>query len=145
MSITLSQENIISTRGVEFSVRITIVDEKGNKVTKNAEVAVNGTVYTFPDFNGRYIAKANVGDQLRVSHPDFQTIYYTLKSSEDIEIVVADYVYDSNSSSKFISKSKRTDFYLQYLDSAKFFQKKDINKSLSFIEKALVHDKNTIN
>ena len=133
-----SQQNIINERGVEFFVRIIIVDDNNNKITNNIEIFVNGNFYTRPDIAGRYIVRGKVDDELRVSHPDFQTVYYTLKSSEDIKIIVEDYVHnDRNSYSKKISKSRKVDFYLQYIDSAKFFKKKDIEKSLSFIEKAL--------
>lgn len=131
------QQKIINERGVEFSVRIIVVDDNNNKITKNVEISVNGRLYRRSDVSGRYIVKAKVDDEIRVSHPDFQTIYYTLTSSEDIKIIVEDYIVDKRSSSKYMSKSKRADFYLQHLDSAKFFKKKDIEKSLSFIEKAL--------
>ncbi len=136
------QENIVSQRGVEFSVRITVVDEDNNRITNNVEVYANGTFYRQPDVTGRYIVKAKVDDELRVSHPDFETVYHRLTSSEDIKIIVEDYVYERNSYSKKISKSRKNDFYLEHLDSAKFYKKKDIEKSLSFIEKVLGNKEN---
>lgn len=133
----LGQENIISQKGVEFSVRIIVVDDNNDRITNNIEISVNGTLYRRSDITERYIVRGRVGDEVRVSHPDFETVYYTLNSSEDIKIIVEDYIIDKRSSSKYMSKSKSPDFYLQHLDSAKFFKKKDIEKSLSFIEKAL--------
>jgi len=136
-SAVFAQENIIFQRGIEFSVRIIVVDENNNKIVKNVQIDANGRYYTFPDVNGRFIINAKVGDEIRISHPDFETVYHRLTSSEDIKIIVEDYVDKSNSILKSRSKSKQTDFYLQHIDSAKFYQKKDIEKSLSFIEKAL--------
>ena len=102
-SSVFAQENIITQRGVEFSVRITIVDENKNKIVKNVQIDANGKFYTFPDVVGRYIIKAKVGDEIRVSHPDFETVYYTLKSSEDIRIEVKD---DTNERGSYYSKTK---------------------------------------
>ncbi|WP_298782485.1 histidine kinase [uncultured Polaribacter sp.] len=132
-----AQETIIYKEGIQFSVRITVVEENTNNLIKNAEIEVNGVLYSFPDINGKYIVKAKVGDEVRISHPDFETVYYTLKSSEDIKILVRGF---STLKSKFNSRDKRykeVDFYLQYLDSAKFYKKQNIDKSVSFIEKAL--------
>ncbi|MHB0754544.1 sensor histidine kinase [Polaribacter sp. M15] len=137
-----SQENIITQKGVLFSVRITIVDDSTNEKVKNAEVSVNGITYSYPDISGRYIVKAKVGDELRVSHPDFETIYYRLKSSEDIKILVENSGNSRNGNSKYLSKTRSQDLYLQHLDSVKFYKEKDIEKSLSFIEKALENKQN---
>jgi two-component system LytT family sensor kinase len=137
-----SQSNIIYKKGVTFSVRITIVDQENNKVIKNAEVQANGYYYSFPSVNGNYVVKAKVGDEIRVSHPDFETVYYTLKSSEDIKIIIEDYVAVKSTYSRSKKNSKGVDSYLQNLDSAKFYKKKNIDKSLSFIERTLKNREN---
>jgi tetratricopeptide (TPR) repeat protein len=136
------QSNIVTQKGVEFSVRIIIVDDNHRKITNNIEIFANGKLYTHPDVAGRYIVKGKIDDEIRVSHPDFEAVYHRLTSSEDIKIIVEDYTIDRDSSSKYISKSKRVDFYLQHLDSAKLYMKKDIEKSLSFIEKTLENKEN---
>ena len=141
-SSVFAQENIITQRGVEFSVRIIVVDDNHRKIVKNVLIDANGRFYSYADVSGKYIIKAKVGDEIRVSHPDFETVYHTLTSSEDIKIIVEDYEDKSNSILKSRSKSAQTDFYLQHIDSAKFYQKKDIEKSLSFIEKALENNQN---
>ncbi|MFY9243499.1 MAG: histidine kinase [Polaribacter sp.] len=131
-----AQEKIITQKGVEFPLRIIVVDSNNNQITKNVDIEVNGFYYSFSDVNGRYIVRAKVGDDLRVSHPDFETVYYTLTSSEDIKIIIEDGLKNKKTISK-TRESKSEDLYLKHLDSAKFYQKKDIEKSLSFIEKAL--------
>ncbi|WP_105017543.1 tetratricopeptide repeat-containing sensor histidine kinase [Polaribacter porphyrae] len=136
VKVAVAQANIVYQKGVEFSVRITVVDNNQRKITKNIDISINGRTYTLPDATGRFIVKGKVDDEISVSHPDFETVYYRLTSSEDIKIIIKD---NDKTSSKFKVKSfsKRTDNYLQYLDSANFYKKKDIEKSLSFIEKAL--------
>ena len=137
-----AQQEVIYQKGVDFSVRITIVDANNTRIVKNAEVSGNGTIYTYPDVTGRYIITAKIGDEIRVSHPDFETVYYRLTSSEDLKIVVENYVKERYSSAKTKQVSRASDFYLQHLDSATFYKKKNIEKSLSFIEKALKNKEN---
>ncbi|WP_439130585.1 tetratricopeptide repeat-containing sensor histidine kinase [Polaribacter sp.] len=128
-----AQQNIITKRGVSFSVRITIVDENNYKITKGIEILVNGKRYSIPDIAGRFIVKGKIDDAIQITHPDFDTVFHTLTSSEDIKVIVEDY----SVSKKYLSKTKSVDLYVQHLDSAKFYLQKDIEKSLSFIEKLL--------
>jgi len=133
-----SQQTIITQKGVEFSVRIKIVDENNNVIKKGVTIFVNGMSYSLPDIQGSYIVTAKVGDDVRVTHPDFETVHHTLTSSEDIKIIVENYASDRYGSKKI----KRGNAYLQNLDSANYYKKKDIEKSVSFIEKALANNQN---
>ena len=133
-----SQEKIIYQKNIEFNVNITVVDENDNDIVNNVEIRVGAKTYSRPNINGVYIIRAKVNDEVVVSHPDFDSVYYTLKSNEDLKILVEDYyIKEWKSYSKFKSISKRKDMYLSHIDSAKFYKKKDIEKSLSFVEKAL--------
>ena len=124
-----SQENIVYQKGIVFPVSVSVVDEEDRKITRNTEIEANGRYYSFPNVKGNFIIKVKVGDEIRVSHPDFETVYYTIKSSEDIKVVVKDYLDTRKSSSKLKTTSKRiqTDFYLVHLDSATFYKNKNIN------------------
>ncbi|TVZ56777.1 tetratricopeptide repeat protein [Lutibacter sp. Hel_I_33_5] len=132
-----SQENISSKRGIEFSLKVAVVDKNTNEAIKNAEVYVNGVSYRFSIIKDKYIVKARVDDELSVTHPDFETVYYTINSNEEIKILVegfADQKRSKYGSKKAVLKSNA---HYQNLDSAKYFKKKDIDKSISFIEKNL--------
>ncbi|MEO9572198.1 MAG: histidine kinase [Polaribacter sp.] len=129
---------MIYEEDVEFNVNITVVDENDRDILNNVEITVGVKTYTSPNISGVYVIRAMVNDQIAVSHPDFDTVYYTLKSNEDVKILVEDYFLKKKKlNSKFKSISKRNDLYLTHLDSARFYKKKDIDKSLSFVEKAL--------
>ena len=52
----------------------------------------------------KYIIKGKVGDELSVFHPGFETVFYTLKSNEDIKILVEDY-YVKKKSNYSITKT----------------------------------------
>ena len=135
--IAKAQQNIINQRGVEFPVRVVIEDHNHQIITEDITILVNGIFYTAPNISGEFIVKGKVDDEIQVQHPDFETVFYTLSSSEDIKIIVDDYVVQQSKKNKYFSKSKTKAIYLTYLDSAKLYKKKDIEKSLSFIEKAL--------
>ncbi|TYP97874.1 tetratricopeptide repeat protein [Tenacibaculum adriaticum] len=134
---SFSQDEVLNTTSKFFEVKVRVIDKETSKPIKNAEVQVNGIVTNFSDINGVYRVKARVNDQLVVDHPDFEIVYYTIKSNEDIKIVVENYTQDNYSSMLKTRSSSKADLYHEHLDSAKFYQKKDIEKSLSFIEKAL--------
>lgn len=132
-SILMSQETLIFKKGITFSVKISVVDVNNTEITNNVNIYSNGVVYDRADFNGSFIIKGQVDSQIRVEHPDFETVYYTLRSNEDIKIVVKDYAQRK----KRYQSSKQLDPYLSHIDSAKFYKQKNIEKSVSFIEKAL--------
>ena len=131
----------------EFSVRVKIVEDSSGKVIKNADVSVNGRKFLFSNSQNRYIVKAKSKDELVVTHPDFMTVYYTIKDNEDIKVLVKDFEgkkkskYSLNKISfKNIEKSRRKkglDLYGQYFDSVKFYKEKNLDKSLTFVEKML--------
>ena len=140
-----AQEISNGLQSKRLKIKVGVIDDETRKAIVNAEIFVNGTTYSFADISGKYIIKAKVGDELIVSHPDFETVYYTIKSNEEIKILVEGFTVKTQSKiSKYSRKDKafkKPDFYHQYLDSAKFYKKKSIDKSLSFVEKALKDNK----
>ncbi len=143
VAFSQNKENVAK----EFSVKVKIVEDSSGKVIKNADVSVNGRKFLFSNSQNRYIVKAKSKDELVVTHPDFMTVYYTIKDNEDIKVLVKDFEgkkkskYSLNKISfKNIEKSRRKkglDLYGQYFDSVKFYKEKNLDKSLTFVEKML--------
>ena len=125
-----------------FNLEVRVVDRDSNNAIRNAEVRVNGFVANFSDINGIYKVKASVGDDLIITHPDFETVHYTIKSDEEIKILVEGFSGSRTSKLKSYSRTKQ-DNYFQLIDSAKFYQKKDIEKSISFVAEALKGNETT--
>lgn len=112
------------------------VYEKGTREPfKNVEVLVNGGSYTKTNLDGTFNIKARVGDQLVISHDDFETIYHTVTSDNRIEIVVI----TNNNEKKYskFNKPNSTDLFNKLIDSADSYLKKDAQKSIQFIGDAL--------
>lgn len=127
----------------EFSVKVKVVNDKTNESIKDARVDVNGISYRYSFVKDSYLVKATINSTLEVSHPDFETVFYTIKNDEDIKIIVEDFKGSEilKSVSPSISKekkSKRSDFYSVYYDSVLFYKKKELDKSLTFVEKMLL-------
>ncbi|QVY65115.1 histidine kinase [Polaribacter sp. Q13] len=125
----------------QFDVKVVVENKDSGDYIKNAEVFVSGKYFNYDEVRSCYLIKARVGDQLRVSNPDFETVYYTIKSDEEIKILVEGLESQRelimSKSSRKEKSIKAPDYYHQYLDSANFYKKKDIDLSLSFVEKTL--------
>lgn len=85
--------------------------------------------YATTDNRGVFKIPANLGDEIIIRRSDFETVYYLIKSSDDIEIQVL-----SNGSQKNKLKSIN---YEVLLDSAQVYLKKDAQKTADFLIAAL--------
>lgn len=123
----------------KFTLKVKVVDDTNNEPIKNASVSVNSDIAISADINGVYKVRAQVNDELVVSHPDFETVIHTIKSNEDVKILVRGLPKGKSSRSwlSSFSKKKASGDYLQLIDSANFYKTKDIDKSLCFVEEAL--------
>ncbi|WP_299162356.1 histidine kinase [uncultured Tenacibaculum sp.] len=131
----------------EFSVKVSVVDESSGKAIKNADISVNGKRFLFLDSYGRYNVRAKINDELVVAHPDFNTVFYRIKDDEDIKIMVENFEGEKESrynfnkvslSKKATSKRKKgANLFNVYFDSVKFYKEKNLDKSLTFVEKML--------
>lgn len=122
-----------------YSIRGSVHEKQTHTPYKNVEILVNGGKYTRTSFDGTFTVKAKIGDELIISHPDFETIYHTIDSNERITIEVIDDV-QSSKRARNIGDYKR---FNEMIDSADVYLKKDAAKSLKFIGNALDVDVNS--
>lgn len=131
-----------------FRVKVEVVDRYSYEPIKDAVVEVEGKQVYYSFIKGYYEVDARPGDQLVVELPGFETVYHTIQNNEAIKILVekesAKEKAKANVSRGLESKSyksfkkiRKPDLFDQFLDSAKFYSQKDLDKSLSFIEKTL--------
>ncbi len=144
----------------ELNIKLRVLDKKTEEPIKDAEVKVNGRLFNYHQVTDNYVIRAKIGDELVVSHKDFETVYYNIKNDEEIKIFVEGQVEPELSvaipKENLNPQEKRGVFsktryknnidpnlYFQYLDSAKYYKTRDIDKSLSFIEKILLESKSS--
>ncbi len=133
LSFGQNREIKSADENVAFTLRGSVSEKETNKPYKNVEILVNGGKYVTTSFDGTFNIQAKIGDELIIKHPEFETIYYTVKSNERISIEVVD-AKQSRFRSKSTSDSKR---FNQMIDSADAYLKKDAERSIKFIGDAL--------
>jgi tetratricopeptide (TPR) repeat protein len=116
-----------------FSIRGSVYEKDTHTPYKDVQVLVNGGRYTATNFDGTFTVMAKIGDELIISHDDFETIYYTILKNERISIEVQDENQSGRRSKKY-GDSKR---FNKMIDSADVYLKTDAEKSIKFIGNAL--------
>ncbi len=120
------------------------LDIRGAVKTQENQVPITGVnvftssgEYTITNGLGEFRIKAVVGDELVIESPDFETVRYRIKDDQDITVLVEGYK-EENTSSYGDKRSGRTvAMHQTYLDSAGFYKKTDITKSIDFITQSI--------
>tara|TARA_R110002111_G_scaffold2230_2_gene14643 strand:- start:20188 stop:22356 length:2169 start_codon:yes stop_codon:yes gene_type:complete len=133
LSFGQNNKSIKKNSEAVFTIRGSVYDKSTHDPYSGVEVLVNGGKYTRTSFDGSFNVLAKMGDELIISHKDFETIYYTIKSNERVIIEVVD-----SEKSGFRSKSNgNVKRFNEMIDSADVYLKKDAEKSIKFIGDAL--------
>jgi tetratricopeptide (TPR) repeat protein len=120
-----------------FNLRGSVYEKSSYSPYKNVRILVNGGLYTTTDTNGDFTIRAKIGDELIISHEDFETIYHTISSKDRITIEVIEENLGRNSSS---NKQEQIKAFNRLIDSADAYLKVSAEKSIKFIGDALNED-----
>ena len=138
---SVTNKNHKYNRKAEYPIKLQVIDVKEKKPIISAYVSVNGVLYPYNHVREYYPIRARIGDQLVVYHSTFETIYHKIETNEDIKVEIDD--FDSTKdvgrikTGYFFKDNSVSSQYFVNLDSANFYKKIDIEKSLSFIESIL--------
>ena len=116
-----------------FSIRGSVYEKESRTPYRDVQIFVNGGKYTTTDFDGTFTIMVKIGDELIISHDDFETLYHTVQTNERISIEVID---EDNSGRSFKTSSTVKRFN-SMIDSADAYLKRDAEKSIKFIGDAL--------
>ena len=117
-----------------FTVRGSVREKYSYEPIPKAAIQVNGGTYITTGYDGNFKIKVKVGDQVIISHEDFQTVYHTIKSDDRLLIEV--YPQDPKPTQKELRK-KTIQAFNQLIDSADTYLKNDAERSIQFIADAL--------
>lgn len=133
---TFTQNNNLSNvqEGGIFTIRGTVYEQGSRDPIEAVDVLLNNGSYTKTDTYGKFTIQAKLGDELTVTHHSFETVFYTIKSGERINIQVSS---DTSSNLRQTQKSRITERFNQMIDSADVYLKKNAEKSIKFIGDAL--------
>lgn len=138
-TFVLAQNNGgLNIQGERFTVRGSVIESDTRNPIPDVNIEVNGGGYATTDIMGDFRIEVRIGDELTIRYKDFETVYYTIKSNERIEVQV-----ETNKKERTLSKySKRLrsnpESFKSLIDSADVYLKKDARKSIQFISEALV-------
>jgi tetratricopeptide (TPR) repeat protein len=139
-----SAQNDLSNEGRKdlplFTVRGFVRENETYTPIKDANVEVNGGEYTSSNLAGEFRIQVRKGDELRISHKDFETIYHIIKDNERIVVNVL-----PNTDRSGVFKNKRNTTFNSTIDSAIVYKKKSIEKSVQFIKESIKQSKSVKN
>lgn len=130
----VSGQNASSLNDAEtFTVRGNIRESDSRDPISDADIQVNGGSYAKSSLDGTFRIQVKKGDQIIISHDNFETVYYTIKDDDDITVEVEperDYSY--------IQKIKtKENSFRSAIDSAQFYKKISAEKSIQFITESI--------
>jgi len=133
----VAQNNDVFENKPRFTVRGSVIESDTRNPIPDVNIEVNGGGYTITDFSGNFRIEVSKGDELTIKHKDFQTVYYTIKDNERIEVQVNPNDEDKEYS-KFKTFSRKTQqSFKSLIDSAEAYLKNDAQKSIQFITDAI--------
>lgn len=126
----------------ENSRRIQI---KGSVLTKESqdpisgvEVSTNMGGYSETDKLGQFVITASIGDEVVFRSPEIETLRYTIKSDDDIKVLVEGY---DNKPLKSEDRGRvakvKISMHQTFLDSANHYKRINIEKSIDFITQSI--------
>lgn len=129
----LAQTNTIIDNAEAFTVRGNIRESDTRNPIENADIQVNGGSYTKSSLDGTFRIQVKKGDQIVISHDDFETVYYTIKDNDDITVEVQPIGVNG-----YVQKIKtKENTFRSTIDSAIFYKKISAEKSIQFITESI--------
>ncbi len=120
-----------------FTLKGEVMEAATNKPIPKVNIEIVGGPYTTTDLTGRFAIAARIGDELVIKSDDFVTVYHTITANDFIIIKVEKLAMDAVAPISKATQKERLASFEVYLDSSKFFLKKDAQKSIDYITKAL--------
>ncbi|GEQ87390.1 hypothetical protein ULMS_28980 [Patiriisocius marinistellae] len=120
-----------------FRLKGKVLEKDSNAPIFKVNVEIEGGDYTTTIADGSFIINASLGDNLVIKSDAFKTVYYEVNTKENVTILVESQLHLTKTNKRRFNSQNN---FIVYLDSAKFFSKRDAEKSIEYITKALQSD-----
>lgn len=127
----------------QLNSRSSLIDIKGSVKGKEnfmpisgVEVSTNSGEYTRTNGLGEFRIKASIGDVLIFESSEFETVRHRISSDEDIDVLVEGYIADTSRKKKE-SSGRSTVGHQQFLDSANFYKRTNLERSIDFVAQSI--------
>lgn len=123
----------------KLQIKGSVKEQKTNAPISGVEVSTSSGTYTVTDGLGEFKINASIGEQLIVQSPKFETVRHTIRSGEDVDVLVTDNVGDQEAQEASTSRTSKKEAlpHKMYLDSANFYKRSNIAKSIDFITQSI--------
>lgn len=130
----------VLTAQAKVEIKGTVKGMENDSPISGVGVSTDSGSYTLTNSFGEFKIDAFIGEELTFQSPHFETVRHRIRSNEDVDVKVKG--YEAKSSGSFRgSKSSldRLSLHALYLDSANYFKKSDIEKSIDYITKSIAN------
>ncbi|MBO0322831.1 histidine kinase [Muricauda sp. CAU 1633] len=130
----------VNSGRVEMDIEGSVKGKENFSPISGVQVSTDQGKYTRTNAFGEFTIKAAIGDILIFESPEFETVRHRIRSNEDVDVLVEGYVV-----SKSTKKEKRSTSgargsiagHQQFLDSANFYKRTNLEKSIDFIARSM--------
>ncbi|GMN05979.1 hypothetical protein MTsPCn5_13680 [Croceitalea sp. MTPC5] len=115
----------------EVQIKGSVRAKETYKPISGVEVSTDKGIYVTTNAFGEFVINARIGDIIIFKSPDFETVRHRITSDEAIVVEVEDYEVSSK------NRGATPNRYRIGLDSANFYKKIDIEKSIDFVAQSM--------
>ncbi len=127
----------VNNNGSLIQIKGSVKGKENFEPISGVEIYTNKGRFTTTNALGEFKIEASIGDMLIVESPEFITVRHRITSDEDIDVQVQGYS-PSDVRQKKKSEARRNAMnHERFLDSANFYKKTDLEKSIDFIAKSI--------
>ncbi|MBT8184048.1 MAG: histidine kinase [Eudoraea sp.] len=127
----------VAQEAVSFQINGSVTGKESRSPLSGVEVSTDKGEYTITNSLGEFKITVAVGDILTVESPDMETVRYTIRNDEDVDIRVAGFTDSRAKSSRGVSNSSIISRHGMFLDSANYYKKTNIEKSIDFVARSI--------
>ncbi|WP_298502145.1 histidine kinase [uncultured Maribacter sp.] len=119
------------------TIKGSVKGKENSTPISNVEISTSSGSYTVTNTLGEFGILVTLGDEIVFRSDEIETVYYTVRSFEDVDVLVEGYVKEINNSSISKKYERKKNIHRVLLDSAVKYKKTDIAKSIEFITQSI--------
>ncbi|MBR9853659.1 MAG: sensor histidine kinase [Algicola sp.] len=130
----------VGNNRIEFQLEGTVRGKDNFVPISGVQVSTDKGSFTRTNALGEFKIRASVGDMLIIQGSELETVRHIIKSEENIDVLVEGYksTADSDSKKLEVSSARRSVMrHQRFLDSANFYKKTDLEKSIDFVASSM--------
>ncbi|MEC8830738.1 MAG: sensor histidine kinase, partial [Bacteroidota bacterium] len=124
----------------QFEISGSVKGKENRMPISGVQVSTDKGQFTRTDALGEFKIKVSLGDMLIVEGPELETVRYRIKSREDVDVLVEGYQRRETSQKQKREIASPANYLMshqRFLDSANFYKKSNLEKSIDFIARSI--------